>query len=447
MPKKQTTQEFKDKGNIAHNNFYNYDKSIYVKAKQELIITCPIHGDFKQQPYVHTGQKCGCPECGLERTSQKRSFSLDDTLIECIKVHKGFYTYNNVLDYTTRSRKYNITCPIHGDFTQVIGEHMSGKGCPKCGDIRGGIKGRLSQEEVMRRIHKSHGKRYSYPNFKYINDKQVIDIVCEKHGVFLQPVGNHMKGHGCKDCARVNPSKGEIEMREFLQRHVELNHSNRNILDKKAELDIFIPKLKTAIEFNGIYFHSDKFQQSDYHLNKTTQCIEKGIKLVHIFDDEWIKNKNKVKSLLLEAIGKTENKLSVDDCEIKIVDQKEYRDFLEINYIDDFVEAENIFGLYHENELVSLISEKNKKLLFINKLNTIVDKGFEKLLENFKGEYVTTVDLRWSYGEREKALGFKVIEQTPPTYFFTKGQVRTKKEIKGYNKIYDCGTLKLSNLL
>lgn len=447
MPKKGTLQEFKAKGNIVHNNFYNYDKSIYVTAKEELIITCPIHGDFLQQPYVHTGQKCGCPDCGIERTSKKRSFSLEETLIKAIEIHKGFYGYENVENYTVRHKRYSITCPTHGDFSQTFDNHLIGQGCPKCGDIIMGIKGRLPQEEVMRRIYKSHGDRYEYPPFEYINDRQVINIICKQHGSFNQVITNHMKGHGCRDCARVNPSKGEIEMREFLQKYVELNHSNRSILDKKAELDIFVPKLKTAIEFNGIYFHSDKFQESNYHLNKTQQCQEKGIKLVHIFDDEWIKSKDKVKSLLLEAIGKTENIISIENCKVKVVNKDRYKLFLEINYLEDFVEAENIFGLYYKNELVSLISEKNKELLFVNKLNTIVDKGFEKLLENFKGDYTTKVDLRWGYGEREKALGFEVIEQTPPAYFFTKGQVRTKKEIKGYNKIYDCGTLKLSNLL
>lgn len=447
MPKKQTTQEFKDKGNIAHNNFYNYDKSIYTTAKEELIITCPIHGDFKQQPYVHTGGKSGCKDCAAERRAKKRTIPFDQTIKECIKKHKGYYTYNNIIEYTTRDKKCDITCPVHGDFPQTLGEHISGKGCPKCGYIRGGKKGRLLKSEVMSRIFKAHGERYTYPEFDYINDKQEIEIICKSHGLFTQIIGNHMKGHGCKDCARVNPSKGEIEMREFLQKYVELNYSNRNILDKKAELDIYIPEIKTAIEFNGIYFHSDKFQDYDYHLNKTLQCQEKGIKLIHIFDDEWVNKKDKVKSLLLEAIGETENIISVEDCEVREVNQDEYKTFLEINYLEDFVEAENIFGLYYNNELVSLISENNKELLFCNKLNTIVEGGFELLLKSFSGEYTTTVDLRWSYGEREKSLGFKLIEQTPPAYFFTKGQVRTKKEKKGFNKIYDCGTLKLSNLL
>jgi len=440
-------KEYIEKANKVHNNKYDYCKTIYLtKSQGKMTITCPIHNkDFYKRNDTHlSGQ--GCPDCGIKLRSVDRILSKEECIQKAVLKHGDLYDYSSVIDFTTQRNIYQVICKKHGKFPIRFDTHLEGRGCKKCGIHKRSDKLRLPIEEFWKRIRDRHSDTYTYDNTKYISDNHTITVTCKIHGDFQVIPSNHFKGSGCNQC-NVITSSAELELRRFLHSYLEFEYSNRDILNNKAELDIFIPDLRVALEYNGVYYHSDKFQHSDYHLNKTTQCIDKDIHLIHIFEDEWMYSKDKVKSLLLEAIDKTENKLSVKDCEIKTIDQEEYADFLEINYIDDFVEADVIVGLYYNNELVSLISENNKELLFVNKLNTIVDEGFEKLLENFKGEYTTTVDLRWSYGKREKALGFKVIEQTPPAYFFTKGQVRTKKEIKGYNKIYDCGTLKLSNLL
>ena len=66
----------------------------------------------------------------------------------------------------------------------------------------------------------------------------------------------------------------------------------RNII-APLEIDIFIPSKNIAIEYDGLYWHSsNKFSgrtiEKKYHLNKTEQCLKKGIKLIHIFENEWI---------------------------------------------------------------------------------------------------------------------------------------------------------------
>lgn len=57
-----TTEEFISKSKIVHCEKYSYEKSIYKNARLKLIITCPIHGDFKQDGRSHL-QGCGCPIC------------------------------------------------------------------------------------------------------------------------------------------------------------------------------------------------------------------------------------------------------------------------------------------------------------------------------------------------------------------------------------------------
>lgn len=440
-------KEYIEKANKVHNYKYDYSKTIYLsKSQGKMTITCPVHKkDFYKRNDSHlSGQ--GCPDCGIKLRSVDRVVSKEECIKKAVLKHGDSYDYSSVINFTTQRNIYQVTCRKHGKFPIRFDTHLEGRGCKKCGIDKRSNKLRLPIEEFWKRIEDRHFDTYTYENTKYISDNHTIKVTCKIHGDFEVIPSNHFKGSGCSQC-NIITSTAEIELRRFLEPYLEFEYSNRNILNNKAELDIFIPELKVAIEYNGVYYHSDKFQPSDYHLNKTTQCINKGIHLIHIFEDEWIYRKDKVKSLLLEAIGQTPNILEVEACEVKIVDQKTYKEFMEINYIDDFVKADVIVGLYNNNNLVSLISENNKELLLVNKLNTQVKGGFEKLLENFKGKHTTLVDLRWSYGEREKALGFKLIEQTPPSYFFTKGQVRTKKEKAGFNKIYDCGTLKLSNLL
>ena len=59
LSRRKTTPQFIQEATQVHNGFYNYDKSVYVTAKEKLTVTCPIHGDFEVAPHHHTaGIKC-----------------------------------------------------------------------------------------------------------------------------------------------------------------------------------------------------------------------------------------------------------------------------------------------------------------------------------------------------------------------------------------------------
>lgn len=95
-------------------------------------------------------------------------------------------------------------------------------------------------------------------------------------------------------------SKLEKEVWEFIKQNTEerVFVSNRSILRSK-EIDILIPKLKLAIEFNGDYWHSTKHKQYWEHLHKTKNCEAKGIRLIQIWEDEWKNNRLYVEYVLL----------------------------------------------------------------------------------------------------------------------------------------------------
>ena len=51
--------------------------------------------------------------------------------------HNDFYNYDNVY-YVDNSTKVEIGCPIHGSFHQQPNNHLQGKGCPECANIKKG---------------------------------------------------------------------------------------------------------------------------------------------------------------------------------------------------------------------------------------------------------------------------------------------------------------------
>lgn len=66
-----TKEAFVEKANTLHNTRYTYDDVVYVRNSVKVIIKCPIHGDFQQQPSNHLmGQ--GCPDCQKNGYSQHK---------------------------------------------------------------------------------------------------------------------------------------------------------------------------------------------------------------------------------------------------------------------------------------------------------------------------------------------------------------------------------------
>lgn len=59
---------------------------------------------------------------------------------------------------------------------------------------------KLSKDDFIKAANKVHGSLYNYASSTYINTHTKIEIVCKKHGVFLQMPFSHLAGHGCAKC-------------------------------------------------------------------------------------------------------------------------------------------------------------------------------------------------------------------------------------------------------
>lgn len=265
---------------------------------------------------------------------------------------------------------------------------------------------------------------------KHHVEKLPCSYIASLLGVDRHTVANKIKsfGHDIKHYYRSAP---EIEIETFLKDYVEVQTNVRNII--KGELDIFIKSKMIAIEYCGLYWHSDDRLDKNYHHDKYIQCKNKGIRLIQIFEDEWLEKKEIIKNKLLYIIGKNQQKVFARKCNIRSIDNKTKTEFFDLYHIQGDGPSSVNYGLYYQEELVAVIGYINQQSYSI--LNRYCTKysvvgGFSKLLKYTKNMFkkiVTFADLRWSDGELYINNGFVCIDELKPDYSYVKNCKRFHK--------------------
>ena len=240
--------------------------------------------------------------------------------------------------------------------------------------------------------------------------------------------------HNCDYCNI--KSKEQLKIREFLEnKNIICRENDRKQLWPKHEIDIFIPKNRLGIEYNGLYWHSElKGIDKNYHLSKTSQCEEKGIHLLHIFEHEWLNQiKQQIwKSIILGKLGLNKT-IGARKCKIINLTSIQTSTFLETNHLQGNINSSIRIGLEYEEELVAILTiskpRYNKKYdweitRFASKKGINVVGGFSKLLKYFRtyntGSIITYADRRFSEGNLYKVNGFTELSSSGPNYFYFK---------------------------
>jgi len=125
---------FIDEARKIHKNKYSYESAKYVNSSKKVVITCDIHGNFKQSPKNHIEGK-GCPECGNLSTKEKLAKNIDNFIKEAVKIHGEKYSYEES-NYENNLTKIDIICKKHGKFSQLPSHHLRGCGCPECSNSK-----------------------------------------------------------------------------------------------------------------------------------------------------------------------------------------------------------------------------------------------------------------------------------------------------------------------
>lgn len=294
MSKKLNSFSFKELANKMHKGKYSYTEVEYTNSRTKVCIICLTHGRFWQTPNSHL-QGCGCPKCNF----QNRRRTLADVVKKANVIHNRKYKYNKST-YVNDRTEICITCPIHGDFWQKVTYHLHGNGCPKCA-----IENRTSNvETIIEKAKKIHSDKYDYSRIIEGNINKKSCIICPIHGEFWQRMHDHLNGCGCPQCAN-KLSYGEEELFTFVKFICNDAMQRERTIISPYELDIYIPSKHVAIEYDGLAWHSEKFKKEKaktYHLMKTNLCKEKKVRLIHIFEDEWINKQEIVKSMLMNIL-------------------------------------------------------------------------------------------------------------------------------------------------
>ena len=153
---------------------------------------------------------------------------------------------------------------------------------------------------VRDKLDKNFILKYNTHNILKI-EGDICTIQCDKNHSFEINKINLYNRQKLKTiiCTICNPidqfiSGVEIDFKNFVKKNYsgEILESDRNLI-KPYELDVYLPNLKVAFEFNGLFWHSDKYKDNNYHSMKSDLCDEKDILLIHIWEDDWM-NKNEI---------------------------------------------------------------------------------------------------------------------------------------------------------
>lgn len=121
------------------------------------------------------------------------------------------------------------------------------------------------------------------------------------------------------------------------------------------ELDINLVERGIGFEFNGLYWHSELHVDRDYHQKKTEAFLEKGIRLYHIWEDDWASKKEIIKARILSLLGRG-RRIGARSCDLRSATGQEAREFFEKSHIDGHVNAKRYYAGTHNGEIVGMMS-------------------------------------------------------------------------------------------
>jgi hypothetical protein len=258
----------------------------------------------------------------------------------------------------------------------------------------------------------------SKEEYKGVNHSQshsdYYDMRCEECGKDFKYKFNTKKDlkYACPHCHPFYRSRAEEDINKFVSKYFSTLTNDRTILSEShnSELDIYIPSKKIAIEYNGLYWHSQsQGKDKNYHLQKTELCESKGIQLIQIFEDEWNDKQSIVKNRLKNILGITPHRIFARKCEVKVVDNSLADKFLEKYHIQGSCNSSIRLGLFYKSRLMALMtfgkSRFNKsydwellRYVTIGSFNIV--GGASKLLFHFRKSYngsiISYADRRWS---------------------------------------------------
>jgi len=402
-------------------------------------LPCPRgHIDYR---FTSVGACMACTreramEAHVHTTGKRRGYS-DQASFVAAAVAKGRPFDYSLVRYVDAKTPVEIICQEHGSFWQSPTNHILGKGCPKCKHAATGVRCLKSPDTFVEDAQAVWGSRFDYSATVYAGARMPLSIRCPQHGLFQQIAGSHLQGKmGCTKCNHMK-SAPEDALAAYLARFTTVIPRDRTLVGPK-EIDIYLPDCNLAVEYCGMYWHShgsteaakrDKLK----HAEKHRLCAEKGVRLITLYETEWLERPATVKRMLRNAVGATRGKLMARKCAVGKPTAQEARAFYESYHPQGGAGSGEHYGLYYRGKLVACMrftfggndrgaGAKGRQWTLSRYATRLPVAGAaSRLFKAFVGEHAPPTvksfsDNRWFSGGMYEQLGFALEAEVAPDY-------------------------------
>lgn len=372
---------------------------------------------------------------------------------------KVFYNeHKDIIDKKRKNtclEKYGVDSPAKNEdiINKIKNTHIINSG------ISNGRTGK-SLELYSETIHNNFVNKYNDYDFLSVDfNTHTLSLFCDKcneiYSIKIQQFRDRYIRPNIDMCTLCNPigsysdSNSEKDLYNFIKENYdgEIIQNDRKLLNG-LELDIYLPDMNIAVEYNGIYWHSNYYKASDYHLNKSNLCEQLGINLVHIYEDDWKGYKNNIiKTNILKLLGKNCIYLQPNEHYniIENIDNDICKQFVDENSITSIDFLVNNISLYIGDILVAIMFFDNDNISHCEHIdyNGSLHILFDYIIKKYNFNKIDIyIDRSWPLVDEYLKLGFTIAENMEPIKYYVSGCNRTDTITDMY--IYDSGKFKLT---
>lgn len=439
--------------------------------------------------------RLGCKICRAKIPYSKSAEALFPALKEAWAYDRNTAKLNEIPPF--RKEKFWFFCKKHeeynlcrlNDITRRLSVNGASKtvfGCKKCIKelLETPLPGKSFGEKHPELLKEWHGDNGDPNSYCYASER-IVQWKCSHCATeWDAPIKEASNGRNrCVVCFPKYRSKGEVEVAEFVEAlGFSIINSERSIISP-LELDIFVPCKKIAIEYNGLYWHSEEKKGKNAHHEKWKKCKEAGIHLITIWEDDWIFKKEIVKNMLRHKLGVSDKiRIYARKCTASTISFQEAAEFLNNNHIQGKKAGTYYYALKHHGDIVavSVWSKREDGVFELSRYasNAILIGGMSKLVKYFiksvprVNKIITFASNDSNIGESYEKIGFiKDCEIRPDYWYVRPGYLkrehkfgyriaRFKKDpaliyeeglseaelalLNGLNKVWDCGKTRFS---
>lgn len=356
-------------------------------------------------------------------------------------------------EYVRNTLPVAFFCETHGEFQITPAAFKSGRGCQHCGFERRDTAQKKSDKEYRGDLKDLHGDKFSLVG-EYKGSDKFHTYRCTKCDHEWQTrayVTMSPKQHGCPQCTSGRVSKAESEIYQLVKSwfpDAKNNHRwpNNGSWESYLEVDIFIPSKHLAIEYNGLYWHSFNLNGNKHkHYDKWQACASLGIRLIQIYEDQWLTQKKLVIKTLKHTLGLTTTKYAARDCMVKhTTDIAKVRQFYDRNHLQGCPRSGTTYSLFHEGKRVAAMTFSppvshrglqeagTVELIRFATVGSVIG-GASRLFSNYLSAHprikkiISYSDNDWFNGRLYEVLGFTKSKDVSPQYTTVWGKIRHHK--------------------